>query len=48
MLKKMFLFCFLLLNLNAEVNATDTHLSFDSSKIETEAPKIEFSLSSLY
>lgn len=44
MLKKMFLFCFLLLNLNA----TDTNLSFDSSKIETEAPKIELSLSSLY
>lgn len=44
MLKKIFLFCFLLLNLNA----TDTNLSFDSSKIETEAPKIELSLSSLY
>ena len=44
MLKKMFLFCFLLLNLNA----TDTNLSFDSSKIETKAPKIELSLSSLY
>ncbi|MCW1538413.1 MotA/TolQ/ExbB proton channel family protein, partial [Campylobacter jejuni] len=28
MLKKIFLFCFLLLNLNA----TDTNLSFDSSK----------------
>lgn len=39
---------FLLLNLNAEANATDTNLSFDSSKIETEAPKIELSLSSLY
>lgn len=48
MLKKCFYFVFLLLNLNAEVNATDTHLSFDSSKIETEAPKIELSLSSLY
>ncbi len=44
----MFLFYFLLLNLNAEANATDTNLSFDSSKIETEAPKIELSLSSLY
>ncbi len=41
MLKKMFLFCFLLLNLNAEVNATDTNLSFDSPKIETEAPSIQ-------
>lgn len=48
MLKKIFLFCFLLLNLNAEVNVTDTNLSFDSPKIETEAPKIELSLSSLY
>lgn len=37
-----------MLNLNAEANATDTNLSFDSSKIETEAPKIELSLSSLY
>lgn len=48
MLKKYFYFVFLLLNLNAEANATDTNLSFDSSKIETEAPKIELSLSSLY
>lgn len=48
MLKKCFYFVFLLLNLNAEANATDTNLSFDSSKIETEAPKIELSLSSLY
>ena len=48
MLKKYFYFVFLLLNLNAEVNVTDTNLSFDSPKIETEAPKIELSLSSLY
>ncbi|EAC2043747.1 MotA/TolQ/ExbB proton channel family protein [Campylobacter coli] len=48
MLKKIFLFCFLLLNLNAEVNVTDTNLSFDSPKIEAEVPKIELSLSSLY
>lgn len=39
MLKKIFLFCFLLLNLNAEVNVTDTNLSFDSPKIEAEDQK---------
>lgn len=33
MLKKMFLFCFLLLNLNA----TDTNLSFDSSKYRNQS-----------
>lgn len=47
MLKKIiFLFCFLLLNLNAKIDSINAGSSLHSPKIE--APKIELSLSSLY
>lgn len=48
MLRKIFLFCFLLLNLNAEENVIGANLPFDSPKVEAEIPKIELSFSSLY
>ncbi|MFK0456125.1 hypothetical protein ACISNZ_07455 [Campylobacter jejuni] len=44
MLKKKLLFCCFFVRLTG----TDTNVSFDSSRIEREAPKIEFSLSCVY